>query len=280
MNLLPCLRPLFCDMSTFVVGDVHGCFAQFLRLLDKINFNESEDKIILTGDLVNRGTESLAMINYCMANPNIQTVLGNHDLYLLYLLSVNKGKGKLKTIVEAKNSKKIFKWLISRPLFIKEKDPMSGNTFFITHAGIPEIWSPSKAQKLAKEVSNALKHNPKKFLSRMWGDRPRTWNDGLQGTDRHRIIVNYLTRMRFINESATLDLKSTGTKNIDGFKPWFKYNSDKYKDKNYYFLFGHWAALNGNTKSKYFVGLDTGCAWKGKLTAMRLEDLKKFSVKY
>ena len=108
-------------MSTFVVGDVHGCFAQFLRLLDKMNFNPSEDKIILTGDLVNRGTESLAMINFCMANPNIQTVLGNHDLYLLYLLSVNKGKGKLKTIVEAKNSKKIYKWLISRPLFIKEK---------------------------------------------------------------------------------------------------------------------------------------------------------------
>jgi hypothetical protein len=38
--------------------------------------------------------------------------------------------------------------------------------------------------------------------------------------------------------------------------------------------------LNGKTKNKHFVGLDTGCAWKGKLTAMRLEDLKKFSVKY
>ena len=86
MNLLPCLKPLFCNMSTFVVGDVHGCFTQFLRLLDKINFNVSEDKIILTGDLVNRGTESLAMINFCVANPNIQTVLGNHDLYLLYCL--------------------------------------------------------------------------------------------------------------------------------------------------------------------------------------------------
>ena len=83
-------------MSTYVVGDVHGCFNQFLILLNKINYNFSKDKIILTGDLVNRGNESLAMLNFCMANQNIQTVLGNHDLYLLYILSINKGKGKLK----------------------------------------------------------------------------------------------------------------------------------------------------------------------------------------
>lgn len=267
-------------MSTYVVGDVHGCFNQFLILLNKINYNFSKDKIILTGDLVNRGNESLAMLNFCMANPNIQTVLGNHDLYLLYLLSINKGKGKLKKITAAKNSHKIYKWLISRPLFIKEKDLSSGNTFFITHAGIPEIWSPNKAQRLAKEASDALKDNPKDFLSTMWGNHPRTWNDKLQGPDRYRMIINYLTRMRFINESATLDLKSTGSKSTDDFKPWFQYNSTKYKDKNYYFLFGHWAALNGKTKNKYFIGLDTGCVWKGKLTAIRLEDLKRFSVKY
>ena len=89
-------------MSTYVVGDVHGCYSQFRRLLDKINYNPVKDKIILTGDLVNRGNESLAMINFCMDNPSIQTVLGNHDLYLLYLLSINKGKGKLKKLFRLK----------------------------------------------------------------------------------------------------------------------------------------------------------------------------------
>ena len=98
-------------MSTYVIGDVHGCFKQFIGLLKKINYNKIKDRIILTGDLVNRGPESLAMLNFCMKDSNITTVLGNHDLYLMYLLSIHQGKGKLKKVVEAKNSKKIFKWL-------------------------------------------------------------------------------------------------------------------------------------------------------------------------
>ena len=114
----------------------------------------------------------------------------------------------------------------------------------------------------------------------MWGDNPKKWNDKLEGSDRQRIIINYLTRMRFIDKSGTLDLKNTGSTGFDNFKPWFQYDSKKYRDKNYYFIFGHWAALNGKTKNKHFLGLDTGCVWKGKLTAFRLEDLKKFSVKH
>jgi len=71
-------------MSTYVIGDVHGCFKQFIGLLKKINYNKIKDRIILTGDLVNRGPESLAMLNFCMKDSNITTVLGNHDLYLMY----------------------------------------------------------------------------------------------------------------------------------------------------------------------------------------------------
>lgn len=267
-------------MSTYAIGDVHGCFSQFLRLLKKIKYNQGQDKIILTGDLVNRGAESLAMINFCMDNPSVQTVLGNHDLYLLYLLSINKHKGDLKKITTAKNSNKIYKWLLGRPLIIKERDSYSGNTFFISHAGIPEIWSTSKALKLAKETSMALQKNPKKFLSTMWGDNPKKWNEKLEGADRQRIIINYLTRMRFVDRSGALDLKNTGSKPTDDLKPWFQYVKKKYQDKQHYFIFGHWASLSGKTKNKNFIGLDTGCVWKGKLTAVRLEDLKKISVKY
>ena len=88
-------------MSTYVIGDVHGCFDQFIKLLKKIEYDTKKDQIILTGDLVNRGPKSLAVLNYCMADKNITTVLGNHDLYLLYLISIKKGQGKLKKIVEA-----------------------------------------------------------------------------------------------------------------------------------------------------------------------------------
>ena len=136
-------------MSTYVIGDVHGCFDQFIRLVKKIDYDSKKDQIILTGDLVNRGPKSLDVLNYCMADKNITTVLGNHDLYLLYLISINQGKGKLKKIVEAENNKQIFEWLITRPLLIQAFNQSTNNKFIITHAGIPEIWSLEKAQDLA-----------------------------------------------------------------------------------------------------------------------------------
>jgi len=267
-------------MSTYIIGDVHGCYDQFINLLDKIDYNSNEDKIIITGDLVNRGPESLKVLNYCIADKNISSVLGNHDLYLLYLMSINQGKGDLKKVVEAENNVQIFEWLITRPLIIQISDHPNKNKFIITHAGIPEIWSIEKAQNLGEEVSKALKNNATKLLQAMWGDKPNSWNESLAGNDRYRIIINYLTRMRFLGNAATLNLENTSTKASKDYRPWFHYESESYKKMNQYYVFGHWASLNGKTNNPYFIGLDTGCVWKGKLTALRIDDLKKISVKY
>jgi len=267
-------------MSTYVIGDVHGCFDQLQRLLKKISFNPQIDKVILTGDLVNRGSKSLEVLNFCMNEPAVKTVLGNHDLYLLYLMSIDKPKGKLKNIVTAKNHIKIFKWLISRPLLININQQNVQKEFWITHAGVPEIWSPSKAQKLAKEASALLQTKPKHTLKAMWGDHPKRWNDDLTGDARVRTIINYFTRMRFVSNNSKLDLKNSGIDPKDGYKPWFQYTSKQYISKQDYYVFGHWAALNGKTGNKHFIGLDTGCVWKGKLTAIRLDDCKKFVINY
>jgi len=267
-------------MSTYVIGDVHGCFDQFINLLKKIDYDSQEDKIILTGDLVNRGPESLAVLNYCMADHNITTVLGNHDLYLLYLMIINQGKGELKKVVEAENNKQIFEWLITRPLLIKISDQLTENKFIITHAGVPEIWPLEKAQDLAKEVSLALNDDASKILKAMWGDDPNSWNESFSGNERYRIIINYLTRMRFLDNTASLDLENTSTKASEGCKPWFHYKSDSYKKMKHYYVFGHWASLNGQTNNPHFIGLDTGCVWEGELTALRIDDLEKISVKY
>jgi len=267
-------------MSTYVIGDVHGCFSQFMSLLEKIAYNSQNDKIILTGDLVNRGPDSLAVLNYCMADNNITSVLGNHDLYLLYLMNINQGKDELKEVVEADNNSQIFEWLIKRPLFIQISDQSTQKKFIVTHAGIPEIWSIEKAKHLAEEVSVALTNNPSKILKAMWGDEPNSWDECLTDDDKYRVVINYLTRMRFLDNSSGLDLKNTSSKASEGCKPWFNYASESYKKKNQFYIFGHWASLNGQTNNPHFIGLDTGCVWKDKLTALRIDDLKKISVKY
>ena len=215
-----------------------------------------------------------------MADSNIITVLGNHDLYLLYLLSIDKATGSLKEVVEADSNKQIFKWLLKMPLMLEIVDEFTGNSFLIAHAGIPEIWSPEKTKELASEVTSLLQKNPLKVLQSMWGDSPNQWNEGLVDDERCRIIINYLTRMRFVDKNCKLDLKNNTVKASAGFKPWFKYSSKVHEEKKQYYVFGHWAALNGQTDDPHFIGLDTGCVWKGKLTALRLNDLEKISVDF
>ena len=76
---------------------------------------------------------------------------------------------------------------------------------------------------------------------------------------------------------GALDLNNTSTKPKKGFYKWFDvFDFDK---ENVNIVFGHWASLNGKTKNPLALGLDTGCVWGNKLTALRLEDQKKFSVK-
>ena len=71
-------------MTSYYVGDLHGCFKQFKNLIRIIKFNPKTDHLYLTGDLVNKGTQSLELMNYLYSiDKNVTTVLGNHDFNLL-----------------------------------------------------------------------------------------------------------------------------------------------------------------------------------------------------
>ena len=71
-------------MSLYFIGDVQGCDEALGRLLDTVGFSPSRDRLIVLGDLVNRGPASLAALRRIMAlGHSAQTLLGNHDLHLL-----------------------------------------------------------------------------------------------------------------------------------------------------------------------------------------------------
>ncbi|MCH9716403.1 MAG: diadenosine tetraphosphatase, partial [Gammaproteobacteria bacterium] len=42
-------------------------------------------------------------------------------------------------------------------------------------------------------------------------------------------------------------------------------------------IFGHWAALQGLCPTPHVHAIDTGCVWGGPLTALRLQDKKRFT---
>ena len=71
-------------MANYVVGDIQGCFEEFKNGLELIKFKSSKDFLWITGDLVNRGPDSLKVLEHVMKIKNsVHIVLGNHDLHYL-----------------------------------------------------------------------------------------------------------------------------------------------------------------------------------------------------
>lgn len=259
-------------MATYVVGDIQGCLKPLKQLLARVNFDERRDHLWLAGDLVNRGPDNLGVLRLIKGMGERATVvLGNHDLHLLAVDNGTRKLGRKDTIQDVLNAPdkaSLLEWLRQQPL-IHHQEP-----WVLSHAGIPHIWSTEEAISLAEEVHDALSGDRyKEFLSSMYGDSPASWAPSLRGMDRLRVITNYLTRMRFIDITGELDLKTKegSDQGPPGVRPWFVYPR-KDGDQQRRFLFGHWAALEGKTGRERFYALDTGCIWGGSLTMMRLED--------
>lgn len=62
----------------FVVGDIHGCYQEFIDKLTEIGFNFENDLVISVGDLVDRGRNSLKCIEL-VNNPWFKAIRGNHE---------------------------------------------------------------------------------------------------------------------------------------------------------------------------------------------------------
>lgn len=266
-------------MSTYAIGDIQGCFTELQNLLNVISFNSQSDTLWFTGDLVNRGSQSLETLRFIksLGDKHI-SVLGNHDLHLIaraYGSQKQYERDTLDAILSAPDRDELIDWLQKRPLFYY--DAQLG--FALAHAGVAPYWTASKAKQLALEVEAVLQcDKPADFLLHMYGNQPDQWRDDLSGIDRLRCITNYFTRMRFCHADGRLELTYKGTienKPAD-LMPWFDVPNRSNADLQ--IIFGHWAALGGKADVANVYPLDTGCVWGHQLTAMRLEDKKYFSV--
>lgn len=85
-------------MRTLVVGDIHGKRRLFEELLEECRYRADEDRLILIGDLVDRGEDSRGVVERAIelrrAAPDRVTVLrGNHEDMMLSALGGNGGEG-------------------------------------------------------------------------------------------------------------------------------------------------------------------------------------------
>ena len=263
-------------MTIYAIGDIQGCFKELKQLLKKINFSSDKDKLWLTGDLVNRGPDSLATLRYVKSlGDNAITVLGNHDLHMLAVIhgfQTQRPKDTLSEILKAPDKTSLTEWLIQQPLMHIDEDIST----ILVHAGIYPGWNISQAHELAKEVERVLQNEKLPgFLQHMYGNQPDRWDENLKDWERLRFITNTFTRMRYCHSNLTLDLKYNDAPGLQPshLQPWLNFLTTE--QKKYRILFGHWSNL-GESKIDNVYALDSGCLWGGKLTALALENIPRY----
>lgn len=257
-------------MAFYAIGDVQGCFDALRTLLDKLRYDPVHDRLWFTGDLVNRGPQSLEVLRFVSSLPKTGAVLGNHDLHLLAVASGQAPRKKNDTfedILTAPDREILLAWLRNRPLLLH--DEHSGYT--LVHAGLLPQWDSVTAQRLAREAEQAItrsQHN--ELFTHMYGDTPDHWQDELAGWARLRVIINAFTRLRYCDRDGHMDLrpKSQPGQQPAHLLPWFQVPGRKSRALR--IVFGHWSTL-GVWSADGVLGIDSGCLWGGRLTAVRLD---------
>lgn len=70
----------------YVISDVHGCYREYRKLLEKIRFSD-RDELYVLGDAMDRGEEPIKVIQDMMSRPNVTYILGNHDYMMFQVIS-------------------------------------------------------------------------------------------------------------------------------------------------------------------------------------------------
>lgn len=255
-------------MSTYVIGDIHGCSRTLQKLLAKLDFDAEQDRLWLVGDLVNRGPDSLGVLRWArrlsdQLGERMVVVLGNHDLHLLALhagLSDRRVVDDLKDILKAEDAEELITWLERRPLLHREGDHV------LVHAGLLPQWTVDEAARWAARIAELLptKEGKARLLRR---PEPPDLDDE---TRELRRALGALTRLRTCSAAGELCSFSGPPEEAPaGCLPWFRIDARRSRDAT--ILSGHWAALGLHVEPGVFA-LDSGCAWGGPLTALRLED--------
>jgi bis(5'-nucleosyl)-tetraphosphatase (symmetrical) len=254
----------------YLVGDPQGCCDAFDRLLAEIGFSPSRDRLHVLGDLVNRGPQSLRILQRLSELGDAAVaLLGNHDLHLLAVAAGVRPEHRSDTlhqILDAPDRERWIEWVRHRPL----ADEACG--WLLVHAGVVPQWDTAQTLALAREVETLLRGpDLRAFLQVMYGNDPYLWDDRLEGPDRWRFVINVLTRIRFCSDEGMLEFSTKDGVGAapQGFRPWFDVPGRRTEGTP--IGFGHWSAL-GLLQRPDLLGLDTGCVWGGALTAVRVDE--------
>lgn len=127
---------------TYILSDIHGEYDLFIKLLQKINFS-SDDEMIVCGDIIDKGQDSVRLLQFIKSKLNIRCIIGNHEYDFLkhYWAIMQNSPDDFDKVLE--NLQAYFPhdgklldwetvdWLEALPYYIEEKE------YICVHAGVP-----------------------------------------------------------------------------------------------------------------------------------------------
>ena len=84
-------------MSTYLCSDVHGQYDLYIKMLDDIRFSQN-DHLYILGDLIDRGPQSIELLQDVMNRNNVTCLIGNHEMMMLDHLNGNRERGSYWTV--------------------------------------------------------------------------------------------------------------------------------------------------------------------------------------
>ncbi|KAI8993362.1 Metallo-dependent phosphatase-like protein [Pilobolus umbonatus] len=257
LTMLKSYTPHDPSSRVFVMGDVHGCLDEMNQLLEKIGFEQHKDILVMVGDLIHRGPDSIGVVKRAK-ELNALCVRGNHEDKLIRLKTYElqhgiEAMGPPKSVVPEGNVvdpmkfknkhnviAKVLEWddyeyLVGCPLILDI--PMHNAR--IVHGGVDPA------------LDDIFDNDP-------WSVMNMRDIDGNNQPTKEKILTQ--------NE----DSESIGSEGSIGIKEWTEvYAKSDNKDNDLVVYYGH-DASKGLVIKENSVGLDTGCVHSRSLTVIEL----------
>lgn len=228
----------------YVVSDIHGCYAEYKELLEKINFSD-EDELFVVGDVVDRGPEPMKVLQDMMLRTNVYPILGNHDymaLKVLKKLNVEIRDDNVETHLSQRDILDYFYW---------QKD-----------GGEPTV---RKFKELGKEEREDILEYMEDF----------SLYEEIELNGKQYVLVH----ADIHNFSENMDLDAYRISDFIFYRA--NYNVRYFSDPNTYLITGHTPTilLNDNKKAAVFeknghIAIDCGCVYGFRLAAFCLDNGK------
>jgi bis(5'-nucleosyl)-tetraphosphatase (symmetrical) len=264
-------------VALYAVGDVQGCFRTLERLLGRIRFDPSADRLWMAGDLVNRGPRSLEVLRLARSlDKALVCVLGNHDLHLL-----GRARGArparrgdtLDAVLGAPDRDELVDWLARRPMLHREGEHL------LVHAGLQPAWTPEGAERVAREIEERLRGPGADALLAGLSRRGLPGWRAARRDEKDVLALQTFTLLRTCGDDGRLCREFSGppAQAPPGCRPWFAVPGRL--SEGAVVVCGHWSALGLRLETN-LIALDTGCVWGGPLSAVRLDDRAVFQESF